>query len=468
MTMANPLDQYRDIVRDCPELDRNTAPAIRDARRNAAQLLCSADCAPLPAAGTEGYEYTALDSLFEPDLGLNINRKDFAADIDPAVVFRCGVPNISSLSGVTVNDSFRAGDGLARLLPAGVTVTAFSQADDNAARAINRYYATVARPGNDTPALTLNTALAQDGILIKVDDGVVLDKPIQLVNILQGIAAPDGTPLPLLAIRRILVVIGRHAAAKVLICDHDRATDTTSLTSRVTEVILDDGAALDWYELEESSGHTGRHTETIVRQAADSRLQLFSGTLKCGITRNNFTVHLDGKGAELRIDGMAIADGTRIADNSATVLHHAPHCTSNQTFKYLVSDNARGAFEGLIRVDHGAVGTQAYQNDRNLLGTPGARMHSRPQLEIYCDDVKCSHGAATGQLDERALFYMRARGIDLDVARPMLMNAFMADVIDSVTLSPLRDRLHHLVERRLLGDDPRCEGCIVSPTDNIC
>ncbi|MDE6396570.1 MAG: SufD family Fe-S cluster assembly protein, partial [Muribaculaceae bacterium] len=169
---------------------------------------------------------------------------------------------------------------------------------------------------------------------------------------------------------------------------------------------------------------------------------------------------IDGQGATLTIEGMVIEDGDQIIDNSATVLHNVPECTSNQTFKYIVSDRGRGAFEGLIKVAHGAHKTEAYQNDRNLLASPTARMHSRPQLEIYCDDVKCSHGAATGQLDAQALFYMRSRGIDEPEARSMLMKAFMADVIDSIRLEPLRDRLRHLADMRLSGDgDARCEGC---------
>lgn len=456
--MANVLDQYRDLVRQYGEgLDRHTAAPIATVRRHAADVLCSESCASLPAAGSEGFEYTGLDRMFAPDLGLNINRLPVTSDV--SAVFRCGVPNVSSLLGVTVNDTFRATDTLANRLPEGVTVTAFSRAGDTAARIITRFYGTIAGTDPGEPAVVLSTALAQDGILVHIAAGVKLDKPIQLVNILEAMTAPDGTRLPVLANRRLLVVVEAEASAKLLVCDHDRAADNTSVTSRVVEIFVGEGASLDLYELEESSGNSGRFTQTVARQKDNSRLQIFSGTLKSGVTRNNFVVHLDGSGAELRIDGMAIADGGQTADNSATVLHHAPHCTSNQTFKYLISDNARGAFEGLIRVDHGAVGTAAYQNDRNLIASHGARMHARPQLEIYCDDVKCSHGAATGQLDARALFYMRSRGIDETEARSMLMNAFMADVIDSVSLEPLRDRLKHLVQRRLLGDDARCEGC---------
>lgn len=454
---SNPLDQYRRLLKDYADaIAAHTARAISAVRAAAADKLLADDSLRLPTKGQEGYEYTDLAAMFAPDMGVNIMRLPVTTDVEAA--FRCGVPALSSLLGITVNDTFRPTDQLLRLLPEGVTVTAFSKADDNAAAVIARHYG---KCDDADAAVTLNTALAQDGLLVHVAKGVHLDKPIQLVGILQPGTAPDGTEMPVLAVRRLLVVLEDDASASIMVCDHDKAGDSESASTRVTEVVLGNNSALRLYELEETSGSASRHTQTVVHQGADSRLTVFSGTLKPGTTRNNFTVHLDGPGACLQLDGMAILDGNRTADNSATVLHHAPHCTSNQTFKYLVADNARGAFEGLIRVDHGAVATEAFQNDRNLIASPGARMHARPQLEIYCDDVKCSHGAATGQLDDRALFYMRARGIDLPEARSMLMNAFMADVIDAVDLVPLRDRLKHLVELRLSGDDARCQGCNV-------
>lgn len=428
------------------------APSVMAGRRREARRLF-AEGLRLPRRGDEGYEYTSVDDMFAPDLGLNINRVAMRADT--ASLFKCGVPNISSLSGITVNDIYNAPDTLRDRLPAGVTLTTF--ADPSVAGIVGRYFGAVADGAR--PEVAFNTMLAQDGLLLHVAAGVTVPRPIQLVNILDAIATPDGVVMPVLAVRRLLVVMERGASADVLVCDHDRAADGLSASSRVVEIVLGPEARLNYYELEEGSGSTSRLTDTTARLDAGSHLDLFSGTLKPGRTRNNFTIHLDAPGAELSLNGMAIVDSDRLADNSATVIHHAPRCTSNQMFKYIVSDNGRGAFEGLIRVDHGAHHTEAFQNDRNLLASPGARMHSRPQLEIYCDDVKCSHGAATGQLDARALFYMRSRGIDEPEARSMLMKAFMADVIDAIALEPLRDRLRHLVDMRLAGDDARCEGC---------
>lgn len=148
---------------------------------------------------------------------------------------------------------------------------------------------------------------------------------------------------------------------------------------------------------------------------------------------------------------MAIEDGDRQLETYSHISHDVPRCKTDELFKYVVDDNARGSFVGRIKVSEGASGTEAYQANRNLLGSDEARMHSKPELEIYNDDVKCSHGTAIGQLDKMQLFYMRTRGIDEETARTLLKQAFMADVIAGISLSPLADRLRHLVEMRFSG-----------------
>lgn len=180
----------------------------------------------------------------------------------------------------------------------------------------------------------------------------------------------------------------------------------------------------------------------------DSYLDIFVGLPDADNVSNRFDIHLDAPGAEFRLNGFVILTDTHVCNTAVTVFHHAPHCTSNQLVKYIVDDEAHGSFSGLIRVDHGAFATEAYQSNRNILAGASARMDSEPQLEIYCDDVKCSHGSATGQLDERALFYMRSRGIDLPEARSMLMNAFMADVIETIADDALRENMKQVIEQR--------------------
>lgn len=208
------------------------------------------------------------------------------------------------------------------------------------------------------------------------------------------------------------------------------------------EILRD--ARLDIYILADGD-NPGVSRSLTARLARDARLNVFFGITGPDLTRVSLDVHLDEPGALCRIDGLAVLRGSRTADTDIRMHHHAPDCASEQLVKFIVDDVARGSFSGKIIVSHGAVRTQASQTNRNLVAGPSARMHTEPQLEIYCDDVKCSHGAATGQLDERALFYMRSRGIDLPEARTMLMNAFMADVIDSVRDEDIRERIKNKV-----------------------
>ena len=156
---------------------------------------------------------------------------------------------------------------------------------------------------------------------------------------------------------------------------------------------------------------------------------------------------------------VAIASGEQHVDNHTLINHNAPRCQSNEMFKYVLNDNSIGAFAGKILVKPDCPKIDAYQGNRNIVASPAARMYTKPQLEIYTDDVKCSHGATVGQLDQDALFYMQTRGISLPVAQKLLMQAFMSDVIDGVRLDTLRDRLRHLVEMRLSGDALICETC---------
>ena len=182
-------------------------------------------------------------------------------------------------------------------------------------------------------------------------------------------------------------------------------------------------------------------------------------TLHNGYTRNNFTITLEGEGAETHLYGMAVADKRQAVDNFTFIDHKAAHCTSDELFKYVLEDSATGVFNGRILVRQGAQKTSAIQTNRNLCTTKEAHIYTQPQLEIYADDVKCSHGATTGQLDTNALFYMRSRGIPEAEARMLLMVAFTHDVIEKVRIESLRERLHKMVERRFRGTLDKCAGC---------
>ncbi len=442
------LRQYIELYRSQREtLDAFSPEAVRRLRPGALAALEA--LGRFPRKGDEGYERTSIEDIFAPDFGVNLQRVCFEADL--ADTFRCDVPKVSTLLAVILNDIYRPTANLETQLPEGVTLCTFTEAARRCPDVLHRCLGSVADVDSDA-ATALNTLLLQDGVLLHVDRGVKLDKPLQLVSIFNA-------PLPMLAIRRLLIVMEADSEARVLLCDHSRDKGFQYVSSQVVEAVVGEDAVLDVYEIDESDAGTSRVSRFYARQQHRSRLTVNGTTLSGGVVRNDYVIDVDGDRCDTRLAGMVTGIGSHKSDNSTLVRHHGSHCHSEQLFKYVLSDYAAGAFEGLIEVDEGAVGTEAYQSNRNLLASAGARMHTRPQLLIYCDDVKCSHGATTGQLDERALFYMRSRGIPEGEARLMLMQAFMADVIDTISLEGLRDRLRHLVERRLCGSDAICGDC---------
>ncbi len=443
--MKNSLKQYIDLYKADPDaVDRGSAPVLNNLRHAALEAL---EGAWLPTAKTPDYEKTPVNDLFAPDYGINIARVRIPVDI--AASFRCEVPNMSTLQACIVNDSFVASDRLAPLLPEGVLFMSLREAARQYPELVARHYGKVAPGGN--PVVALNTLLAQDGVFIYVPDGVDVERPLQLVNIFSS-------PVNMMAFRRVLVVMGENASAKLLVCDHTQDVERDYLGSQVIEIVAGRGCRLDYCEMEESSVRTRRVSSLYIDQQAESVVRMTGATLTCGVTRNNYVVNLRGEHASVSLSGMVINSDSRHTDNCTRVSHLAPRCHSNQMFKYVLDDCSTGAFEGEILVTPDAPFTEAYQTNRNILASSEAKMHSTPRLLIYNDDVKCSHGAATGQLDNEALFYMQTRGIPGAEARTMLMQAFMTDIIDSVRIEGLRDRLRHLVERRFAGAD-FCSGC---------
>lgn len=447
----NSLSQYLELYRlNAEAIDSGSAPALNALRPQAFEQL-SAPGVRLPERGEENYERTSVNDMFSADYGVNVNR--VAIPVDVAASFRCDVPNMSTLLAVVVNDEFRPTRTLQSALPEGVKFMSLRRAAELYPEEVSAAYGRLA-PLTD-PAVALNTMLAQDGVYIHVDRGVCVERPLQIVNIFNA-------PTSLLAPRRVLISLDKGASARVLVCDHTQTSDIDYLASEVVEISLAEGARLDYYTIEESSARTMRHSQLFASQQRNARFNAGTITLTCGSTRNDFTIDLCGDGGECDLAGMVIGSDKMKIDNAVEMRHLAPHCRSNQLFKYVVDGESNGAFGGRILVTPQADFTDAFQTNRNLLASPRARMHTKPQLEIYNDDVKCSHGATTGQLDAEALFYMRTRGIPEAEARNMLMQAYMADVIDGIAMEELRDRLRHLVERRFNGFAAGCADCSAS------
>ncbi len=440
----NALDQYLQLYREYRDTINAHAPAALNPGRDAAYDTL-VRLGRLPERGDEGYAKISLNDMFAPDFGINITRLPMSAGTDPA--FSCAVAHMASLTAMMVNDEFVPGKGLSATLPEGVEIMSLAQA---AATYPELTSGGLTPDGNAVAAL--NTLLVQDGVFIRVRRGVQVERPIQLL-------CQFNSPRPILAARRIRVVIEEGASASVLVCDHPKATAPESLSCRVVELSVGRNATLNFYDLEESNAATRRASVLASEQEQDSTLNINSTFINGGQTRNEYHINHRGERCHTSLGGLVIGGGTQVIDNATYLTHSTPRCTSTQLFKYALFDAAQGAFEGLVTVEGQAVFTDARQTNRNLLASPDARMHTMPQLIIHCDEVKASHGAATGRLDDDALFYMRSRGIPEAEARMMLTTAFLTDVLDTITLVPLRDRLRQLVDNRLRGCGRSCNKC---------
>lgn len=446
----NSLRQYIDLYEQHRRaFDEGSARVMNEWRTRACALL---ENMRLPRRGSENYEHTDLEAILAPDYGLNPSRVPLP--VNPAESFSCRVPNMSTALYFLLNDGFASTDNASRQLPEGVVCGSLRQILRERPE-LGSHYNSVADLHN--PLVALDTMLAQDGFMLYVPDGVKVEKPIQLVNILQS-------EMPLMAPRRILVVLGTGAEARMLVCDHTQNREQDYLALSTVELICGKDSRLDYYDLEESSPRTSRLCAVYASMEEGADLLVDGITLNNGTTRNEYYVSMHGEHCELRLLGMGIESASRRLDNYSLIRHLKPRCRSNELFKYVVDDESTGAFCGRIYVAPGAMKTEAYQANRNVLGSEKARMFSKPQLEIYNDDVKCSHGTAIGRFDEKQLFYMQTRGLPLPLAETLLKQAFMADVIAGVRLQPLRDRLTHLVELRFgCGDaSAECASCALT------
>ncbi len=431
--------QYIDLYQQCRQMICDHSSEVMNAQRDAAYERFAAS--GFPSRKVERYKYTDMQALFAPDYGLNLIR--LTIPVDPYHAFRCDVPNLSTSLYFVVNDGFFQQAQPKGHLPEGVIVGSLKEH-------ANDLYNQLA--GKDDDAVTnLNTMLAQDGLFVYVPKNVVLDRAIQVINILRS-------DVDLMVNRRVLIVLEEGAEAKFLFCDH-AADDRRFLATQVIECFVGDNAKLDLYCLEETHHKNTRVSNVYIQQQANSCVNHNVITLHNGVTRNKLNLDLVGEGAECYCSGCVIADKQQHVDNNTLITHHAAHCTSHELYKYVLDDEATGAFAGRVLVKPNAQKTESQMTNQNLCATKKARMYTQPMLEIYADDVKCAHGSTVGQLNDAAMFYMQQRGIPLKEARLLLQNAFINEVIDHMELTPLRDRLHYLVEKRFRGELNKCEGC---------
>ena len=318
-------------------------------------------------------------------------------------------------------------------LPRGVGVSSLRSVLAENPAAVEPYLGQLAPPGRQA-FTALNTAFFQDGAMVWIPPGAILERPISLLFVS---ASPEaaGVSHP-----RVLIVAGEGSEARIVetyagVRGHDY------FTNAVTEIAVGPGAVVDHYKLQRESRRACHIGSMHVHGTRDSTLSSHSIAFGGALVRNEVIAVLDGEGGDYTLNGLYLADGRRLIDNHTTIDHAKPHCGSHELYKGILSGRARAVFNGKIIVRPDAQKTDAKQTNKALLLSDDAQINTKPQLEIFANDVKCTHGAAVGQLDEDAIFYLRARGLDLQQAREMLIQAFAGDVLGRIRIEPLRQSL---------------------------
>ena len=342
---------------------------------------------------------------------------------------------------VFVNGYFAADLSSLKRLPDGVQVASLASVLADEGEALEPI---LSRSFREAPhAFTaLNAALAEDGAFIRIPANTTIEEPIHLVFL------SDSGPTPLASHPRSLVLAGAGSRATI-IETHAGILGEVYLSNAVTEVVLDEGATVEHYKVQNET-ETAFHVALLsVRQGRGSRFSAHSIAFGSSIARHEVKVALEAPGAEVVLNGLYMPRGEQHLDNPTTIEHAAPQCTSRELYKGVVDGQGRGVFDGRIVVRPGAMKTDASQTNKNLLLAESAQVDTRPRLEIFADDVKCAHGAAVGQLDQDAVFYLRSRGIPEDAARGLLTYAFAGEMLRLIRVQPLRSHLERLVAWRL-------------------
>jgi Fe-S cluster assembly protein SufD len=345
---------------------------------------------------------------------------------------------------VVVNGRFDTTLSRIKGLPAGVHAGALSSALCDYADVVQRYFGQLADV-NGRSFTALNTAFFQDGAFIHVPEGVAVDSPIHVVFVTGGEEAH------VMAHPRTLVVAA--AGAQVTVVEsYIGAAGETYFSNAVSEVFVGENAGVDHYKVQQESMEAFHIGTLHVHTSRNARFSSHSFALGGKLVRNDASAILDGDGGECTLNGLYLADRDRLVDNHTTIDHAKPHCASHEVYKGILGGAARAVFNGKIIVRQDAQKTDAKQTNRALLLTDGATINTKPQLEIFADDVKCTHGAAIGQLDEDAIFYLRARGLTYADARDMLIHAFAGQVLEGVAVEPLRAALETELYDQLARD----------------
>ncbi|MBC7606752.1 MAG: Fe-S cluster assembly protein SufD [Burkholderiales bacterium] len=390
-----------------------------------------------PTKKEESWKYTSLNSILKKDFSVfpkKENSVEFASvkkyflhEIDTyKVIFIDGV--FSSFLSSTTHDGLDV-----CLMSSALTKPKYKMV-------IDAYFNKVA--SLEESLTTLNTAFALEGAYINIPKGKVVEKPIEIINF------STGSEAALLVQPRNLIVVGENAYVQI-IERHQSLNENPVLTNSVTEIFAQKRAIVDYYKIQNDNLEASLIDNTYIAQKGQSHVSVHTFSFGGNITRNNLNFYHQGEHIDSTLKGITIIEGKQHVDHYTLVQHATPNCESHQNYKGIYDDRATGVFNGKIFVEREAQKTDAFQKNNNILLSDKATINAKPQLEIFADDVKCSHGCTIGQLDEKAMFYMQSRGIPRKEAKALLMYAFSNEVIESIKIPELKQRITKIIATKL-------------------
>ncbi|MBD2703972.1 Fe-S cluster assembly protein SufD [Spirosoma sp. BT702] len=439
--MTPSYSSYKDFKEQLLAAFRDNEERMNGASKTALHQLRRAalkqfDQLGFPTIRNEEWKYSSVNGLLKESFDLDESTTLTAEDLAPLEI-----PNLDGNLLYFVNGRYHA--ELSRIVsPASqVQITSFADALKTEPDFIGTYFAHYA-DYQENAFTALNTALASDGVVVRVPDNTTVEQPI-ILRFITDARDRNSASQP-----RNLIVVGKNA--EVMVAESYRTLGNgASFVNVVTEIVLGRDARMQYYKVQNETEKAYHIGTTQVNQTDNSHFYSATVTLDGNFIRNNLNIVLNGQHAEAFMYGLYMPNGRQHVDNHTLVDHAMPNSYSNELYKGILDDNSTGVFNGKIFVRPDAQKTNAYQSCKNVVLSPNATMNTKPQLEIFADDVKCSHGTTTGQLNDEALFYMRSRGIPKDEARTLLLYAFSQDVLSQIKIQPIREYLERVVTEKL-------------------
>ena len=434
MSTTTKKDSKAEIISSFPEAK------FGEAKESRGKAIGNLDRLGMPTGKSEEYRFTPITKIIEK----HFTWKNDVASSSIQSINEFLIPGLDANVLVFINGSYSKAFSKIISPEIQVKIKTLWEAFQSDKEIVNTYFDKLVNSEVD-PFAAMNAAFWQEGIFINVPENTVVEKPFFILHL------NDSSHSQVIAHTRLLIIVGKESQLTV-IEKFDSIGSNPVFHTFSEEFVIKENAQLEYCKIQNDQGNSYQVANTLIHQENSSKVNTFTLTLNGQLVRNNFGITIDGEKCESHFYGLYLLNGNTIADNHTVVDHKKPNSFSNEMYKGIMDDSSKGVFNGKIFVRPHAQKTNAFQSNRNILISETATINTKPQLEIWADDVKCSHGCTTGQLDEEAVFYLQSRGISQSTAKAMLLYAFAGEVLEPIKNDKLKEYLDQLISERLHKD----------------